>query len=314
LNTEEIEDWRGFLKGLAEEKRNNRNLERLVFFLDAPDLDGFLHQAVVASRLAMGFAGEPISLGIFKDRGPDYHFIAESMIGFSTLLCSEGGEGITIPVDWFDQGGNAPVMNPDETWSKRGFRGADLVLLPHMLNLDMALNIGLAEGGPVARLSDEVLAEGLELLEKRGADSRRWFATIASLGAAESAALSAHVADDLGGQLVDVSSLALRHQMAVVAQARFHLGGDVLATTMASALAVPCCAVGVKNLARRVWRPLDHVVNHGSKDHLIAAATALFKRAGPTVKVGDKAPPGWTSIPLNWPKRKTPLVEIGVSD
>jgi len=320
MDTYDIKDWRRFLKKLAEEKRDSQRREKLVFYLDAPDIDGFLYQSVVASRIALGFAGGPISLAVFKDCRPEFRFIADCMTGFSSSLCSDGAAAVTIPVDWFDQGSNAPVMSADETWSKRGFQDADLVMLPHMLELDMSLSEGLADGGPVAKIPLEKLTK----LDPLGLEPERWFATVASVEAEGKASLIDHVIDRLGGQAVvldgdergtaaradqvDITGCDFETKTAAVAQARFHIGGDSPFTTLASAFGVPCGAVAVQDVGRRVWRQDDLMVGHGDLRCLPDLASELFHQDN---RVGEFAESQlWNSIPLPWPKHEKPLVGI----
>ncbi len=303
-----------------EHKRSVRRPARIVAFLAAPTLAGFIHQNIVAATILRRFPGAEVTAFYREDAGAR-RFVADCNPFFHGEIVAPAEAPMTVPLDWFDVGTVAPVKCPDPAWSERNIGRPDLLLTPKTLSTDAARLADIQDAPPALRLSEAYAERQDALLGAVGLPATAWYACIdpEGLGADGVTALIRHVEDDLGGRAVLVGqpsappvadasrAVDLRgHPMGFPAQimalsgARFVVAGGDWPAAMASALRVPVAVCRVPSHETLAWNRDDMVLISGpggglSHASAIEAADHLFRRSAGVS--GHRGPAEDISVP-----------------
>lgn len=264
------------IRETSERLRLALPLRTIIAFLAAESLADFVLQNLIAAWVARQFPGARATAVFRSDQpGRDVVFACNPWIEGSFTADSEGG--ITMPLDWFDVGAEAPVPCPDPEWKKRDLAHPDLALLPGMLSVDASRLDGLAENPPLFRLPYDQAPGWASRLVAEGLERETWFACIdAGLMTGNVAPLTRHIVDVQGGKVVLLGQeippsltkldgvLALEagagdvEMMATaVSLARYVVAGDRLVLSLASAFGTPCAAVDTIAFENCLWNRGD---------------------------------------------------------
>lgn len=313
---------------LAKLRTERRWPEKVVANVSAANLDGFIYQNVVASRLVMGLKEQGVGLLVIRDFDTESTMARDAITSVNLPFHSElrvacPPDGL-FPLDWFDEGHGAPVMSEDPEWQEGRWVASELLLMPQMLDLDAATAEGFGALGPLFWLPKSMWQRAKEALLSLGVAQDRWFAVL-DLESDDLAQRAIEVVRENGGQTLLLSQAISKHheeegivilpqeneafevRMAAIALARFFVGRDHYYTTLASAFTTPCAMVEGANFERRIWNKGDWVCRTKcTAEELGKLIAAQIENS--TLRTLEKAPEitvqrgSLEAIPLVWPK------------
>lgn len=283
------------LRALNAQMLAKQPVKRIVAYLAASAMDDFVAQALVAAayakRLPMAY-----TLIIHRADGGLRDATVACLPAFQGVLSASAGGPLPVLVDWFDVGAHPTVVNPDPQWYERSFHKPDVLLLPSMLDREVARLGILDQPGPMLRLPADRTAPPGAL---NGMAAERWFAVLAAPPSEPWRAVARHIVDVQGGrvlrlaeaggeawpEMAGVTDLAGADPWTILwaaSRARYGMGTDGHALGLVSAGGVSCAAWGAKQPGRLVWKSTDIIATFDSDPLALAdrLAAATADRAG----------------------------------